>query len=279
MALLLTACGGSLGSTAASASHPSVTSPSDSGSAPTSTPDAASTATATNAPVPLLAADDIAEVITNDLVVRSRPEIRDRSTIEEIRLNQGDDVLLFVLDGPVTADGFDWYHVAPFHAFLSDVVPEPLPGIGWVAAGRVGDEWIAPSTQTCREPTVYDLIFTVPLKSLACFGDRELILEGQLGDCTYVVPGTVTPSWLSTEFCYLYADIATDIAGPMIIHLDPDAFSRKPSPGSVRVTGSFDHPAALTCEHHPLPGEELRAPEGVILGCRAAFVATSVERR
>lgn len=274
---ILTACGGSLGSASDSVSPEPMASSDESAVALTPTPQATATATSTLAP--MLMADDIAEVVTNDLVVRSLPEISDRSTIDEIRLNQEEGVLLFVLDGPVTADGFDWYRVAPFYSAVMDILPSPLPGIGWVAAGRQGDDWIAPWTQACREPTVYDLLFTVPLKRLACFGDRELTFEGQLGECTYVVPGTTSPSWLTTEFCTLYADIPTDIAGPLHFHLDPDFFHSTPPPGLVRVTGIFDHPAAQTCEHHPLAGEEARPPEDVVLGCRAAFVATSVEER
>ncbi|HEX6474393.1 MAG TPA: hypothetical protein VF114_04810, partial [Candidatus Limnocylindria bacterium] len=56
------------------------------------------TATATPAEAGL-PPDSLAEVVTNDLVVRSLPEISDRSTIDPDYLQKGH--LLFVLEGPV----------------------------------------------------------------------------------------------------------------------------------------------------------------------------------
>lgn len=276
VAVILSACGGSLGSAASSASSLPLAS-ADATHSPMPTPDP--TVAATSSPAPMLLADDIAEVVTDDLVVRSLPEISDRSTISDIRLNQSDGHLLFVLGGPVAADGHDWYLVAPFYRMLDDIVRAPLPDVGWVAAGTKGEDWISPWMEPCGEPTLQGVRFTAPLLSLACFGDIELTFEGKLGACSYVVPGTVTPAWLTTEFCELYPEEGTfEIAGPYIFHMEPDDFELRDGPlRRVRVTGRFDHPAAQRCEHHPLEGEEPRPSELVVLGCRASFVATAVE--
>lgn len=278
LALALAACQGGLTTSVA----PSATTQTPEPSA-TPTPSITQTpdATATSTPAPELEADDIAEVITNDLVVRSRPEISGRSAIDEIRLNQGEGVLLFVLDGPIAADGYDWYLVAPFLEAVDDVVRGPLPGIGWVAAGTQGEDWIAPRTDACadRRTSLEAMLFTPPLLSLACFGDRELVFEGLFGECTYVTPGTVSPSWLApTTFCSLHSERPTDIAGPFRFQVVPGALDIPPSRGQrIRVTGQFDHPAAQDCEHHPLEGEEARPHEQVVLDCRSNFVATRID--
>lgn len=84
----------------------------------------------------------IAEIVTTDLVVRSLPEISDASAIDPVRVPIG--FLAYIVDGPVAADGYDWYRVAPFPPTLSDVV-ESHPEFGWLAAaGKDGEPWIAP---------------------------------------------------------------------------------------------------------------------------------------
>jgi hypothetical protein len=223
-----------------------------------------------------LAPDGIAEVVTSDLVVRSLPEISEESIIDPVRLSDGK--LLFVLDGPVTADGHDWYRVAPFDVPLSDIA-DGSPRLGWVAAAGDGEEWIAPWAGGCPEASVPDLRNNPVYLRVACFGGRELSLEGELGDCDYTVPGTVSPDWLSTAFCLLYEDnYQGDLVGPFTFHLPPEDFEMKEgNRQQVRITGRFDHPAAQTCEHHPLEDEEPLPPALVVLGCRGAFVVTQIE--
>jgi hypothetical protein len=226
----------------------------------------------------MIGPDDVAEVITNDLVVRSLPEISERSAIDEIRLNRGDGLLLFVIDGPVAADGYDWYFVAPFQATMDDVAI-PRPRVGWVASGRGSERWIAPWSGVCPEPTVDALRMLPAFLKIACFGDRDLVLVGELGVCSYVVPSTISPAWLSSEFCELHGeDQGYELIGPFLIHRESQDFEQRDGPRlPVQVTGAFDHPAAQSCERDPLEGEAAFSPEMVVLGCRSAFVATLIE--
>jgi hypothetical protein len=61
-------------------------------------------------------------VVTTDLVVRSEPGTHDGSRILPTRLNGP--TLLYVVDGPVQADGYDWYLVQPFdNGICVDVCP------------------------------------------------------------------------------------------------------------------------------------------------------------
>lgn len=249
--------------------------------APSLTTDPTATALPTPPPVGRLAADGIAEVVTDNLVVRSLPEISAASEIHPIRLSEPQ--LLFVLEGPVTADGYDWYRVAPFEAFPSDIAEE-RPPLGWVAAGDGQEAWIAPWSGDCPKPSTRILRSMTYFLELACYAEEELTLEGVLGECTYIVPGTVSPGWLSTTFCTLWDEgyeggpDGYELVGPFVFHQEPADFEVRTGPlQPVRVTGRYDHPAAQTCEHHPLEGDEPRIPELVVIGCRAAFVVTEIE--
>jgi hypothetical protein len=225
-------------------------------------------------PVGALAPDGLGEVVTDDLVVRSLPEISARSTIAPTTLSTGK--LLFVLRGPVAADGYEWYQVAPFDEFLSDVASE-APRLGWVAAGRTGEVWIAPWTGDCPEPTLDEIRFRSPFLRLACFRDDVLKLEGILGDCGDIVPGIVTPMWLANHHCWLLRfGGADELSRDLIVRQKGDNLDRLDKGVALRVLGHFDDPAAQTCVESTLPGDQPTAPELLVLQCRAEFVATEV---
>jgi hypothetical protein len=276
--LLLSACGNS------AATGSLLPRSADSGSAAPSAHEPiqpSASASSTAGPTPrspgALARDGIAEVVTEDLVVRSLPEISSESIIAPVRLAHGQ--LLFVLDGPVAADGFDWYQAAPFDEFLSDIAWEG-PRLGWVSAGRSGEAWIAPWTGECPEPSLDEIAVRSRFLRLACFGNDELTLDGILGDCDFTVPGVISPEWLGTVGCFLLAVDLDSSLGPRGLMLRQEGGTAQ-STGqgfAVRVVGHFDDPAAQTCVEGPLPGEELSStpPELVILNCRSEFVAIDI---
>ena len=151
-AVILVAAGlmlaGGLGAPSASSAPASIEDPQRT-VRPTPSPEPTSSASPTPLPVGRLASDGIAQVVTDNLVVRSLPQISDSSEIHPVRLFEPK--LLFVLDGPVAADGYDWYLVAPFEEFVSDVATDE-PRIGWVAA---------------QSATVSRLVSAAPLTILA----------------------------------------------------------------------------------------------------------------
>jgi len=57
----------------------------------------------------LPAAVEVAEVVTDDLRVRTAPGTDDSSVVLEPLLQPGE--MLFVVDGPVQASGYPWYQV------------------------------------------------------------------------------------------------------------------------------------------------------------------------
>ena len=273
----------------------------DSGSAsPLSAPNGTGEATATPSNVALpsattksdtaLAHDSIAEVVTNDLVVRSMPEVSDASDIHPVLLQDGQ--LLFVLDGPVRANGYDWYQVVPFELCpeCDDTPPADVPpaAIGWSAAGgKDGEVWIAPSDQPCISPEDDPVHWRPGLMALACEGSREIVVEGQLTGCAGVVIGEVTPVWLAEGGCELLPEGFEPVGigrGPLVFRVPPDgpAVPSAVSHPHLRITGHLDDAAAQNCVASPVTGSpvqpiQIQYPELAVLNCRAAFVATRVE--
>jgi hypothetical protein len=121
---------------------------------------------------------------------------------------------------------------------------------------------------------------------LACFGDRELTLEGARGECGYTVLGYLFPFWLNHAWGELMPfDVPTDAfsLGRTTLHIHQDTavpLVSEDTRAPVRVVGHFDDPVAQTCVEESTP--ELGEPtpkELVVLLCRAKFVATETSER
>jgi hypothetical protein len=231
--------------------------------------------------LPTIARDSLATVATNDLVVRSLPEISDASKIDPVYMDHGQD--LFILDDPEYADGYAWYHVVPLGPERGHDVAQDheLPASGWVASGTPSDPWILPWSGECP-PADLDSIWRQHASLLlACFGDQELTLEGLRGTCSYSVPGYVLPFWLNHASCELLPyDVPSDAFAlgriTFAFHQDTDAPLTAEGEVPVRVKGHFDDPAASSCVETPVPGAEPTPAELVVLACRNRFVATEV---
>ena len=179
---------------------------------------------------------------------------------------------VYLLDGPVAADGFEWYLAAQ-----AAEAPSSSGFVGWVAAGDAEDAWLVPSAVACPDDPVQLADVTMSamsrLEAINCLGGRDLTLRGY-----YVAPPpgepedgecVGEPAWLVCSFGWhglrpLEAAWAGD-ANHLPLHLHPDLGRMPPRPGWVEVTGQFDHPAAANC------GEGGPAAD---LGCRMEFVVT-----
>ena len=225
----------------------------------------------------------VAEVVTSDLLVRSEPAISDTSTIYPNTLDAP--MLLYVVDGPVAANGYDWYLVKPFHAdYLphgDELIVGPL--IGWVAAaGRDGEVWIEPARIDCPALDLDGVRRLSATGRLACFGDQELELAGEFGGCFVSDPATTSPAWLNHTGCalvpqgYREGAVVPDPGG-LVMRMDGDVGMPHVIRAPIVVTGHFDDPAAGTCRL--IPGASVidsRPPELVVLDCRTQFVVTGV---
>lgn len=223
--------------------------------------------------------DAFADVVADRLIVREAPGlesdpvplcIADAPTCAAAVIGQETDCpVVYVLEGPVAADGYDWYRAV---AEASSACPEY---VGWIAAGDGEDAWLVRREVPCPEAPVElgDVTFAgiTRLSALYCLGGEEITLRGYYpappagesrgGSC--VSP----PGWL---VCTLGYDILRVEEGTWVgdanhlqIHPHPDLGPMPPRPGWIEVTGQFDHPAAADC-----------APDYELL-CRQGFVVTS----
>lgn len=162
---------------------------------------------------------------------------------------------VYLLDGPVQADGYAWYLVAEDLA-----IPEPEV-LGWVAAGDLEDPWLVPRDVTCPEEPIElaDVTFKAnrPLVLLYCLGGRELTLRGY-----YVVWAAVFRELWVEEVPW------ADSTDYLTFELAPGMGSMPEDWRWIEVTGEFDHPSAAKCGDGT-PGSDLR--------CRIAFTVTSAQ--
>jgi serpin B len=85
----------------------------------------------------LLAEGSLAITVTDDLRIRSAPEVSETSAKLTPLLPRGTE--LVILGGPVSASGYDWYHVEPLAFALDGGISD-----GWVAsADHDGTPWLA----------------------------------------------------------------------------------------------------------------------------------------
>jgi hypothetical protein len=229
----------------------------------------------------------VVKVVTNDLRVRSKPEVSDSSVKLSPLLDAPQ--LLFVVDGPVEASGYSWYEVAPIGD--ADTTVE-LP-FGWVAAAdKDGTPWLAKTTPGCpARPTTVEALWTLNgVLGLACFGDTPITVAARLAQpeatCGVDIGWSIDPDWLASTcpqprfLIESTTEVGLSINSTIDPALDVSAFQPGVDPEdwvSVRLTGRFDHPAATTC--HGV-STETKVPYGrdqIVLGCRATFVITKIQ--
>lgn len=235
---------------------------------------------------PQIPQDSVAQVVTNDLRVRSKPEVSQSSAKLEPLLDAPR--LLFVMDGPVEASGYTWYEVAPIGDAGTTV---ELP-IGWVAAAdKDGTPWIQRVTPDCPpRPTTVKALWTVDaVLALACFGGTSITISARLAQpeatCGVDIGWTIEPDWLGSTCPQprFLIESTTEVGLSINSIIDPSLDVSRWRPGvdpedwiAVRITGRFDHPAASTCRGvsngEPVP----YSPDRVVLTCRATFVITKI---
>jgi hypothetical protein len=248
---------------------PQPSSPPSESPAPPASPEPTPSVEPTPTPVvvvdPALGVDKGAITLVGDLRVRSLPTVDDSSARLEPLLPAG--VPLLVIEEPVVADGYAWYHVIP-----------RAPGYptGWVAArSRDGEAWIAADQPECPESPldVTELSALGPYGGLVCFGNNEIEVTGSVTcDLADVDVTIVGPSWLHDNWTcsfvlddsQVYFYPATDV---------PIGFPTIEQP--TVVTGHFADPEASAC----VWGVDPPAPDPaeVIAACRADFVVTNME--
>ena len=307
-ALVLAACGAAPAATPSAskvALMPQSLSPSPlaSESTPPSTPPSPTPrAAATAEPSPSIEPTHVAgvepglyaEVVANDLRIRSKPRVSDDSEKLEPLLQDG--VRLLVIEGPLEASGYDWFHVQPSGY---DKAGHNYPS-GWVAAGKNGEHWIEPFEFDCPPlpKDVESLSASSPTHArldlyyrISCYGGVEITfnarLEQQATACTGEASWVIEPAWFGDCVGYHHGlvSLTSYHRGAGAVWAPDVDLSIAAEPGAppeawptVEVTGQFDHPAARTCKRVPNQEDtpDYRLPALTILDCRTQFVVTSL---
>jgi len=298
----LTACGGS--STGPSATTRTDVSPTE---MPASVAPSASVSPSPSAPAGLpaeLEVDGLAQILVSNLSLRAEPTtVAERLGI----LTLGEPA--YVVDGPVEADGYQWYQLGavrqPYVAACGDPAPAPslecADWFGWAAGlSPEGDRWLAPLEAHC--PAARDTDAYIPLPPatrLACAGGDEWRLVAYLapegGRGCYPVWVT-NPRWLDGACNLLFPqpeqnEYDSDERLQAFVHPDLgkcgfDVTRACPfdalTMSWVEMVGHLDDPVASTCiavlsdefeEPPPFPGPD---PDSVSFNCRLRFVVTDV---
>ena len=239
-------------------------SPTATASGTSSPPPATASPAATPNGTVALAVDGAARTTTDSLRVRSAPGTADSSKKLEPLLATG--TRLYVVDGPVAADGYDWYEVVPFDGRLPQ---------GWVAsASRQGESWVEDDAESCPTSPLdaANVARLMTFGGLACFGDREVQVTGEV-HCEFAdVDSPISgPDWIHYDrYCTL------NLGGEARLWINDGGMTLGyPMTSQALVTGHFDDPQATLC----VSGDESSAPDParVVLDCRAQFVGTSID--
>ncbi len=217
-----------------------------------------------------------AVTLVDGLRVRSKPLISDDSSKLEPLLPSG--APLYVLDGPVSASGYDWYEVVPLGS-------RSLPQ-GWVAVGsRTGEPWLAPGRFGCPAvPTDFKSLAALPpAVGLACFSRTPITVLARLISCNCDVDGGwFMPGWFSEgtggpEMLVepRMTQPPSDVGDWFWLHLDPAGQRPRTLPVGevVELTGVFDHPDAADCTFTEMDGEPAPSQH-----CRLEFAVTRLVR-
>jgi len=258
--------------TASLSASPAASTPTPTLAPSTSEPTAAPTL-AFEAPDGFLPPNSIVEVVVDQLQLRDEPGLA--GPVEGMA-SRGDHFSVAGWFGPVTRDGLDWYRLGP--ATVGDLD-------AWAAAGSGADRYLELVPPDCpsAEPELATLVdMASDWDRLACFGDRQLTIEGTYGcyQCGGTTGGDFEPMWLAfpMTFDLLWVDYPAD-AGLLELRFNPNGPVR-PAKGSIaRVTGHYSDPASATCSMSTFDGEQATAVDPITaeLYCRERFVVEAIE--
>ena len=229
----------------------------------------------TSKPDDTLVGRTVTTLADDGLRVRSQPRISDDSLMFEPLLPLG--TQLYVLDGPISASGYDWYEVVPLGSRTQPT--------GWVAsAGRDGQPWIEAGNFDCPPvPTNFRSLAALPPGvGLACFPEEPITVQAGLISCNCDADG----SWYMPSWFFLGSGSPDLLVEPGVTSADllnqEDWFALNLDPAGehpdvlpigevVEVTGIFDHPAAANCTRTEMDGEPVPSQ-----GCRLEFAVTQM---
>jgi hypothetical protein len=237
----------------------------------------------------VLGPDAFAHVVAGSVNVRTEPgldaprvgiPVADAEPLPAVLGTATGSEHVYILEGPVEADGFEWFRVAPIEYEGYGTIG-PL-FIGWMASGDGVDPWLVVENPCPVGPiTLADLTYTSTTTNwatrLGCFRGQELTLRGWYpelpegigfdGEC-HAEPDTLVCSGIHDirpiEMSYLDERNANRLVFAVI----PESEIVIPLRGQwIEITGHWDDPAAALCPTDTDLGT---------LSCRIVFVVTSI---
>jgi hypothetical protein len=230
-----------------------------------------------------LAADSIAVVTTagDQLRVRTRPGTGADS--ERLQPLLGTRTRLLVLDGPVQADGFDWYQVFA-----------PQPGLaGWVAKGNADASWLRVARTRCPERLDAEALYVassidlllcyregpveVAVDSVSAYEGAPCDLDTERDGCDWA------PSWFGRRGSLglggesgAGGDTGAIYTLDVVLGQGVTEDDLEAAHGGATVTLRFDHPDAEDCSVRDGSGAPTMEPWQAVLACRLMPVVESV---
>jgi hypothetical protein len=223
--------------------------------------------------------------------------LRETATTSGVRIGElPRDQPNLVIEGPVEADGYQWWRLSaiglpPSAGCITPLPTDPLAcpiWYGWAAAGEPDDPtgWFEPAEVECPDPeqdaaAFLELPRRVPL---GCYGTSAVsftawhpeLPEGrEQGEPCDADPAV---AWLYCPEAIAMVWSSPEGTGFQRLHVDPASGVVVPDPGQwLRITGAFDHPAAAACAEAEAAAAEEPDPDLAVLECRARFVLQGVE--
>lgn len=233
---------------------------------------AAPTPTPTPTPVPVLRPDGMATVASSgELRVWSLPGGAKAKAVKPL-LAVG--AVVYLVTGPRRSAGTDWWEVQAEYA------PHGGGQFGWIhATGAAGLPTLVPFAPECPSSDgpidQARMVALGTLRSLACFGGREITVRGDLACYDATVDWAVGgASWMGPNYsCSL--NQAFYLEGSAIANLNG---GRRPVFGYYDIRGHFDDPESSGCGPIPL-GAFTQTPfehpdPWAVMACRQDFVVT-----
>ena len=247
---------------------------------------AASSPSLTSTPPGQFARDTVVETAVRDL------NLRDAAGLSGVILGSlASGAQSIVIDGPVKADGFEWYEIHSLglpmgsgceEPYLTEPFNCPLWS-GWAAAAASdGRAWLVEAPLACPtwpDPKLTEaFVYGLPRYGyLACYGGQERTVTGfypeippdGLGGACADVPDEIY--WLGCNLGYEQLVLGPTeglFSSAFILAVPPDV--AMPARGQwIEVAGRFDDPAAADCTFGT-------PPEVSVFLCRTQFVVSAI---
>jgi hypothetical protein len=196
---------------------------------------------------------------------------------------------MLVVDGPVFADGMEWYEVR--------TDGELIDLYGWVSTGHEGATWLAPRSPRCPETADAAAVATLNrIDFLACFGDTQVQVKARAADfwdsrvdtsdCGWVRrTGScdVDARWLLFPSASVTIVTAKGNEHQIDLAMPPDlaaGLAGVPRQATLLLTVSMDAPEAASCGvRDPVNGAELIPAHRAVTACRLQFVVQQIAWR